>query len=90
MTKRMVTIMTAVLLMVMIGIGGAILYNFTKLGQSLDKGTACSASNPPVYHFMAILDGTDPSFPLRCFRTPLFSIRTRPMPFRMNLAKALL
>jgi len=62
MRKRLLNGTTLILIGLMIALGILIVLNFTRLSIEFQTGSAYSASNPPLYRYMAILDGSDESF----------------------------
>ncbi|WP_461206575.1 sugar ABC transporter substrate-binding protein [Clostridium sp. DL1XJH146] len=62
MIKRLINIITLILITVLIGIGVLGVLNFTKLSQITINNSHFDRLHPPKYRFMVIVDGTDSSY----------------------------
>ena len=62
MRKRLINIITFILVAILTGIGVASIFNSAKLSRDTITNLNFTKENPPLYHFMVIVDGADESY----------------------------
>lgn len=62
MYRRVINIITVILIIILVSLSFLVGINFSKLSKDFNIGTTYDINNPPKYRFMVIIDGTDANY----------------------------